>query len=774
MATIPQSSAALPVDDAILSFMPMIYVAWADGQLNADELDALERQVQGFDWLDGAQRQKLAQWLNPQAPPSAQDLQDILGRIRSASPGLDDSARRSLVELGLKMAALDPDEDAAAQARRALDEVESALGFLGQEAARDILAPETAQEPAPPLEPEANFDVAAMAAFLDRTYPETRQKVRQMLTGAEFQTNTDELSKEAYREEVLKWCQRVADEGFGALAYPGVVVEGEDLGAFVAAFETLSGFDLSLVVKFGVQFGLFGGSIYFLGTEEQRQKYLHDTASLKLPGCFAMTERGHGSNVRGLLTEAVYESETDSFVVHSPGESAGKEYIGNAAAHGRMATVFAQLKVGEDVHGVHAFLVPIRDEDGNAMPGVRIEDCGPKMGLNGVDNGRLWFDRVRIPRGNLLSRYGQVDENGQYHSPIASPGRRFFTMLGTLVGGRVSVACSGAAAARKALTIAIRYGARRRQFGPTGKPEVAIMDYQTHQRRLLVPLARAYALDFALKEMVGHWNTQDKDEDKSREVEAMAAALKATATWFATETIQTCRECCGGAGYISDSRFASLKADTDVFTTFEGDNTVLLQLVARSLLTAWKQQFMEDRVFAVFRMLARQTTTAIAELNPYVTRQTDTAHLRDPEFHLAAMRYREESLLNSLARRLKKRIDDGMDSFDAFNECQTHAVGLGQAYADRVVVEAFARGVEACQDERLRATLIELRDLHALSVIEADSAWFMEAGYIEPTKARAIRRQVTALCKAIRPQATHLVDAFSMPEAFMGSLGAPL
>jgi len=125
--------------------------------------------------------------------------------------------------------------------------------------------------------------------------------------------------------------------------------------------------------------------------------------------------------------------------VHTPDDDARKDYIGNAARDGRMATVFAQLVVGGEPRGVHGLLVPLRAADGTVLPGVRIEDCGAKLGLDGVDNGRIWFDHVRVPRDALLDRYARVSEDGTYFSPIENPAKRFFTMLGTLIQGRVSV-----------------------------------------------------------------------------------------------------------------------------------------------------------------------------------------------------------------------------------------------------------------------------------------------------------------------------------------------
>lgn len=67
---------------------------------------------------------------------------------------------------------------------------------------------------------------------------------------------------------------------------------------------------------------------------------------------------------------------------------------------------FSQLTVDDEARGIHAILVRIRDEDMNIMPGVRVEDMGHKIGLNGVDNAKLFFDNVRVPRENLLNRLG--------------------------------------------------------------------------------------------------------------------------------------------------------------------------------------------------------------------------------------------------------------------------------------------------------------------------------------------------------------------------------
>ncbi|MEO1086966.1 MAG: acyl-CoA dehydrogenase family protein, partial [Acidobacteriota bacterium] len=472
-------------------------------------------------------------------------------------------------------------------------------------------------------------------------YAAVHERVLALLDEPEFHYRYD-ITKAEYRQQVLDWCHRLADAGIGKFSISEELGGEGDMGAFIAAFESLCFFDLSLVVKAGVQFGLFGGSILNLGSKRHHDAYLKDAASLALPGCFAMTETSHGSNVADIETVMRFDPSTDELVITTPHVGARKDYIGNAALHGKLASVFAQLELevdGELVnHGVHAALVPIRDDAGQPMPGVEIFDNGDKMGLQGVDNGRLHFTGVRVPRENLLDRFSQVDADGNYHSEISSPSKRFFTMLGTLVGGRVSVGLGALSVAKSAMTIAVLYAVKRRQFGPEERPETRLLDYQTHQRRLMPRLARTYALHFALDRLRTEF--VESDPLDRREIEAEAAGLKALATWHATDTVQTCRECCGGQGYLAENRFAALKADSDVFSTFEGDNIVLLQLLAKSLLGNFKRQFGRLKPLGLVRWVAERAAVTVTEKNPIATRLTSDEHLLDRDFHRAAFDWR--------------------------------------------------------------------------------------------------------------------------------------
>jgi acyl-CoA oxidase len=624
---------------------------------------------------------------------------------------------------------------------------------------------------------------------LDGPWGWIREDVRAALCDPLFAPVYD-LPVDEHRDRVLEQARAIARTPGPAYLFPTSVGGKAEAGAAVTAFETQAHGDLSLLVKTGVQWGLFGGAITHLGTEQHHQRYLPDVMSLNLLGCFAMTETGHGSDVQSIRTTATYDPRAGEFVIHTPDDDARKDYIGNAARHGRMAVVFAQLRTGDTSHGVHAFLVPIRGADANPLPGVSIEDCGHKAGLNGVDNGRLAFHQVRVPREALLNRYGSVATDGTYSSPIESETRRFFTMLGTLVQGRVSVSGAALSASKTALTIAIRYALVRRQFKvPDSEEEVPLLNFVQHQRRLLPALATTYALHFAQQELIAQLNdvfredaggdAEEANEVARRKLETFAAGLKATTTWHATHTIQTCREACGGAGYLSVNRLPQLKADTDVFTTFEGDNTVLLQLVAKTLLTNYQSEFGELDTIGTVRFVADRVVETVMErtgsraivqrLIDAVPGHGEEQSLRDRGYQLSLFQWREKHMLDGVVRRLQAGMNDGNDPFDVFNSAQDHVLAAARAHIDRHVLELFVEAIDRCDDADVAALLDRVCDLHALSMLERDRAWFLEHGRLTPARAKAVISTVNELCAELREHAEVLVDAFAIPDVVLAA-----
>jgi acyl-CoA oxidase len=431
--------------------------------------------------------------------------------------------------------------------------------------------------------------------------------------------------------------------------------------------------------------------------------------------------------------------------------------------------VFAQLIVGDENKGVHALLVPVRDRHDNLLPGVKIEDCGYKMGLNGVDNGRIWFDNLQVPKENLLNRYGDIDENGQYVSPIKNPSKRFFTMLGALVAGRVSVGIAGNTGAKSALSIAVKYALKRRQFAAKdGEQETLIMDYPSHQKRLIPRIAKTYALNFALHELQSFYAEQ-YGTGEMREVETLAAGLKSYATWHATDTIQECREACGGKGYLAENRLSDIKADTDIFTTFEGDNTVLLQLVAKGLMSEFRDNFNDGGYMAIVRFLAGRFSTSITELNPITIRNTNAEHLLDKDFHLAAFDYRAEKLTITVGQRMRNYIKKRINPYQAYLRCQNHMQETAEAYVEKVVLAQFYHAVDETSDPECRSVLKKLCQLYALNTIQEHKGWYLENDYVTGSKTKAIRRVVNKLIQELRPEVLGLVDAFNIPDELLGA-----
>ncbi|OHT43514.1 acyl-CoA dehydrogenase family protein [Flavobacterium tructae] len=743
------------------AFIPLFYLVWSDDLLTQKEFVTIQKFINDLTWLSPEEKQQLLSRVDISNPPGRNELAQWKLDIEKSIENKEDI--RSIFDIAVALSEKDLD---ISTLKSNFIQLENDLGILGEEALQNFKT--KAGSFTANSQTNSEFDVQKITALLNGKEAEIINRVKAIISRPEFayETSTD---IKVYRQTVYNWCKLLAAENLGNMAYPKQYGGGENIADYFAIMETLSYHDLSLVIKFGVQFGLWGMSVQSLGTEKHYAKYLRNIGTLKIPGCFAMTETHHGSNVKGLETTATYNHADQTFIIHTPNKNAQKEYIGNAAVHGQMATVFAKLIIDDHDYGVNAFVVPLRDANGTVLKGITIGDCGHKMGLNGVDNGTISFDQVVIPKENMLDRFASVNDKGEFESPIPSDNRRFFTMLGTLVGGRIGIPRSALAAAKSGLTIAIRYSDQRRQFGPEGGSEVPILNYRMHQRRLIPPLAKTYAVHFALQYLTNRF--LNRTEDEMQEIEALAAGMKSYSTWSTRDILQECREACGGKGYLSENRIDALKNDTEIYTTFEGDNTVLMQLVAKNRLSEFRKSFGEMGSLGIINYVYENAKTALTEKNPIATRKTDDEHLLDGDFHLQAFVHREKTILASAARRIKKLVDGGLEPYDAFNVVQHQMIDVAQAYLDRVVLEQFQLAIQAVEDNKTKEILTKLNQLYALAQLEKNKAWYLEDGYMEAVKTKAIRKIVNQLCWDIRPDAVALVNAFDIPES---CLSAPI
>jgi acyl-CoA oxidase len=412
---------------------------------------------------------------------------------------------------------------------------------------------------------------------------------------------------------------------------------------------------------------------------------------------------------------------------------------------------------------VHAFLVPVRDDAGNARPGVTISDCGVKAGLNGVDNGRLVFDHVRVPREALLDRFGSVAPDGTYSSPIDDGSRRFFTMLGTLVRGRISVAGGAGSAAEKALALACATATpaassrtpRRARRSSSGLPRPPA--------QAAAAARRSYALHVAQNDLVERMHELQSpaldDERAQRELETRAAGIKAIGTWHATRAIQTCREACGG-GLPGREPAARRSRPTPTCSPRSRATTP-------SCCSSSRRRCCPTTARRVGRLdpLGRRGSPPRSSATPWWSapgcaparprRRARPGRAAPPARRPRGAPRRERRAAGA------QGLAPGADRFAVFNGAQDHLLAAARAHVERIVFDSFA----------------PMADRHPLlggcSSCTA-CRWWTPTGRGSSSTASSVRaarrrwsRAVNELCAELRPHARELVDAFGIPERWL-------
>ncbi|KAK8363682.1 hypothetical protein V6Z11_A03G181100 [Gossypium hirsutum] len=612
----------------------------------------------------------------------------------------------------------------------------------------------------PELSEKYAFDTKEMRRLIDGHHLEVRDRLFGMMSqsklfnprvrgGKVFVSPDYNQPMEQQREITLKRIDYLFDRG----AFKGWLTEqGEEIELRkFASFEVFGIFDHSMGTMLAVHFFLWGGAVQVFGTKHHHNKWLRDTETHVVKGCFAMSELGHGSNVRGVETVTTYDSNTQEF----------KFWIGGAANHATHAIVFSQLNINGSNQGVHAFIAQIRDADGYLCPNVRIADCGRKIGLNGVDNGRIWFDNVRVPRENLLNSVADVSADGKYLSSINDPDQRFAAFLAPLTIGRVSIATSTVYISKAGLTIAIRYALTRRAFSlKPNEPEVLLLDYPSYQRRLLPLLAKTYAMSFASHYLKKLFVKRTPQSYKT--IHIFSSAFKATFTWNNLHILQECREACGGQGLRTENHVGQWKAEFDVQSTFEGDNNILMQQISKALLAEYVAAKKRKKAFKGL---------GLEHMNkpcPVIPSQLTSTALRSSQFQMKALCLRERDLLNRFAAEISHYQAKGLSREHAFNMSYQIAEDLGRAFTDRSIFQAFAEAEATLAASSLKDVLGMVRSLYGLICVEDDS--FLRYGYLSVENAAAVRSEITKVCGELRPHALALVSSFGIPHSFLSPI----
>ncbi|KPM37957.1 Peroxisomal acyl-coenzyme A oxidase 1 [Neonectria ditissima] len=528
---------------------------------------------------------------------------------------------------------------------------------------------------------------------------------------------------------------------------------------------------ISEPTPYGLHASMFLKTLQEQGTPEQHKLFLEPAQQYKYIGCYAQTELGHGSNVRGLETTATWDAKDKTFTLHSPHLTASKWWIGSLGKAANHAVVVAQLILDGKSYGPHPFVVQIRDlETHEPLPNIHVGDIGPKFGYNTMDNGFLLFNHVKVPHVNLLSRFSGVDaETGAYIRP-SNPA----LVYGTLTFVRAFIVLQSGSVLARGVTIATRYCAVRRQFqdrdaaeGEVG--ETQVLDYTMVQHRLLPLLAASYALFFTGRAMINLYQANQKQVaqeeqgakkgpggDLLADLHAISCSLKAFASTTAAEGLEVSRRACGGHGYSAFSGIGSWYADYLPSVTWEGDNYMLTQQVAQYLLKSARAVLAGkaadngiSRVLAEFQR--RQDIGAAFDVLDDDQNLVDAFAWRVAFLTFEALKHRDEDK-------------------QSWNSLLVDFWRLSTAYAQYQVVKNF---YEALQDDATRSSLdpgtleilLKLFQLFALHHLTGHASEFFTSGATTVRQIQLARTKRTlSLLEQIRPHAVRLVDAWKFPD----------
>ncbi|RMZ77200.1 hypothetical protein DV738_g4487, partial [Chaetothyriales sp. CBS 135597] len=542
---------------------------------------------------------------------------------------------------------------------------------------------------------------------------------------------------------------------------------------------------------YALQFLMFATSIREQSNEEQRKHWLAKLENWDIIGCYAQTELGHGSNVKGIECQAIWDSKTKEFVIHSPTLTASKWWNGSLGRTANHAIVVAQLLLPDNKKngvlksfGPHQFILQVRDmKTHKPLEGIVIGDIGPKYGYPGMDNGYMLFKQFRVPHSALLSRYSGVDpDSGAYIKP-QNPA----VVYGSLSFVRAQLIMQARLVLARAVTVAVRYLSIRRQFADRDSTdpnaaEEAVLNYPTVQIRILPLLATTYALHYTGNAMYQLYYGTRADIEKSgnfsrlAEMHAASSGLKSRCTMLAADGIETCRRAMGGHGFGGGSGMIELNNEYLSKPTVEGDNWMITQQTA-SYLIKRMQAVIEKPTQPSSESVDEQFKQYLSSLNAKTHPVAPLDILSDDKALVDAFRHRASYLAYNA---YQERVVSGRK----WNDMMINLHNLSRAQSETLLVTNFYTAVftpppppgggggadpNPPLDTPTHSIMKLLFRLYALYTLDAAASEFLIAGSLTIDQLKHVTPVIKQLMAQVRPHAVRLVDAWSIPDYLLES-----